>query len=57
MAKVRSQCQKLHGLCRSSTGSIREGLISLEERFAADIKEVIRLLCNIVACPQATPSL
>ena len=34
------QYQKLHGLCRSSIGSVRESLLSLEERFAADKKEV-----------------
>ena len=27
-------------MCRSSIGSVREGLISLEERFADDRKEV-----------------
>ena len=46
---MQSQYQKLHGLCRSSTGSVREGLLSLEERFAADKKEVYICDC-VVSC-------
>ena len=43
-ATVQSQYQKLHGLCRSSIGSVREGLLSLEERFAADKIEVPEII-------------
>lgn len=47
---MQSQHQKLHGLCRSSIGSVREGLISLEERFAADKKEVCAIVLYLVRC-------
>lgn len=49
MAKAQSEYQKLHGLCRSSIGSIREDLISLEERLASDKEEVSH---KISACAQ-----
>lgn len=40
MARAQSEYQKLYSLYRSSIGSIRECLISLEERLASDKKEV-----------------